>query len=157
MMWFAKEIMEKRKKGIFLPHVTKCVGLFIRSNVLENLQGYFKINYSLKHGQERMCDLEGHINQINWPVTHEVLLDEYLLKNYVMYHEIVQRKKKWNILIQLEEGKRKKDPDFPRFFVEESDVLKRIDLYINNFEKLYGKSVGHGSSPQKDKFPIKKP
>lgn len=74
----------------------------------------------------------------------------------ITFDENFQRRK-WNILIQLEDEKRKRDPSFPRFFAEEPNILKMIDLYIDNFKKLYGKLVGGDISLKKAKFLVKKP
>lgn len=39
----------------------------------------------------------------------------------------------------------------------EPNVLKRIELCINNFEKIYGKLAGDYPSPRKEKLLVRKP
>lgn len=79
---------------------------------------------------------------------------EDLIRNCVGFDDIFQRRK-WNNLIKIEEEKTKRDPIFTGFFIKEKDIIKRIDLYLNNFEKLYGKLVGGDTSPKATKFPVK--
>lgn len=98
--------MERMKKGTFLPHVARFAGVSFGLDVIEELQGYLKINYSLKLGKDILCDSEDHINHVkikeltNQGVSHEVKLDEDVIRNCETFDEIFQRKRKWNILVE---------------------------------------------------------
>lgn len=74
-------------------------------------------------------------------ITHEVHYDEDVIRNCVTTLEVFQRKRKWNILMNLEEERKIEDPIFLGFFEEESNPLKRIDFILDKFERLYGESI----------------
>lgn len=121
--------------------------------MLEELQRFIKANFSLKSGKERICDREGHINNIRRTlltkreITHEFDLEEDVIRNLVYFVGMFERRKIWLMMMRWEDQERRKDKKFKGFFDEELDLLKRMQLVLGKFDELYKKAQEEKSTP----------
>lgn len=61
--------------------------------------------------------------------------------------DVMQRGGKWNLLKKLEEGRQKKGQ--PCFHHDQTHEILRMELYLKDFEKLYGKATSSVSQEVK--------
>jgi len=63
--------------------------------------------------------------------------EEDVIKNCITYNDVFSIRKKWEYMKKLEERTKQRSKDLLRYFVEEKDPIKRIELIIDRFEDLY--------------------
>lgn len=59
-----------------------------------------------------------------------------MIRKYYDSREVVQRRKKWSIFLNIEKKTKKWDPSFVGFYLQENNGVKRIELMIHNFESI---------------------
>lgn len=151
MMWFEKEVNGPRKKGTFLPHVVRYVGLSIGSSSLEQVQDYLKKAYCLKDGSESVYDPKGYINSFIREFKHQIDIVEDISRNCLTPQDVMQRGKKWKILKKLEEDRKNKGK--PHFHHDKTHEILRMELFLKDFENLYGETTSSVSQEVKPNPP----
>lgn len=149
--WFDEK--SEKKECSFLPDLTVFEDLSIGSDMLEELLRFIKVIFSLRLGKKRICDPEGHINNIKRTlitkreITHEFDLEEDVIRNLVHFADVFERRKRWLMMMRWEDQERGKDKKFKGFFDKEPDLFKRMQLVLGKFDELSKKAQEEKSAP----------
>lgn len=103
--------MKNQRKGTFLPDLIVFEELSVGLDMLEEVQRFIRANFSLRSGKVRVCDPEGHINNIRTLLTERVItnvfdLEEDVIRNLVYFLDVFETRKKWLMMMRWEDQKK---------------------------------------------------